>query len=65
MTNAEAAKHFASLPPNEDAEIVLVNGDTATAEVLSVDEPGRWLGELEEDERERCSKELATTFMKW
>lgn len=33
MTNAEAAKHFASLPADEQAKIVILNADTLTADV--------------------------------
>jgi len=37
MTNAEAAKYFASLPPNKKAEIVLLDGDSMWAESYNLD----------------------------
>jgi len=63
MTNAEAAKHFASLPPDEDAKILLVNGDTACAEELHLDPPGENLDQA--DNASEVDDALVTSFMKW
>lgn len=40
MTNAEAAQHFASLPPDNDAEILVIDGDTGSANTYTIEPPG-------------------------
>jgi len=63
MTNAEAVKHFASLPADEEAKILLINGDHGTAEPLFIDPPGTNLDEV--DDIADGDKKLATTYEKW
>ena len=65
MTNAEAAAHFAALPPDEEAEIVAINGDTSSAEVLSIDPPGTNLDVVEEEFLTEGDETLVTVFMQW
>ena len=66
MTNAEAAALFASLPPDEDARILQINGDTATAEPLYLDPPGTNLDQIDDrDDLADGDEKLATTFQKW
>jgi hypothetical protein len=65
MTNAEAAAHFASLPPDETAEVLLINGDTCFAESFEIDPPGTNLEEIDEDELRDEDKKLVTIFQKW
>ena len=48
MTNKEIAAHFAALPADEPARVLLVNGDAGIAEVLTVDEPGTNVQRAEE-----------------
>ena len=66
MTNAETAKHFASLPADEEAKILLINGDTSIAEPLFIDPPGTNLDEVDNlDDIADDDKKLATAFEKW
>lgn len=65
MTNSEAAAHFASMPPNERAMVLLINGDTATAEQWSLDWPGTNMEELDPDDIDAGSEKLATVFWTW
>ena len=39
MTNAETAQHFASLPPEDEAQIILVNRHQNDVELLVVSSP--------------------------
>lgn len=69
MTNAEAAAHFASLPPGEPAQLLLINEDTCSAMTLEIDEPCTnfenvkpdFLDEVLDDGDEK----LVTAFQKW
>lgn len=65
MTNAEAAAHFASLPSHETAKILLINGDTSSAESLTIDAPGTNLEDVEEEFLNDGDEKLATAFIKW
>ena len=65
MTNAEAAAHFASLPASEPAGVLVVNGDTCSAEALALDPPGTNLEEVEEDFLTKGDENLVTAFTKW
>ena len=40
MTNAEAAAHFAALPAEALAEVLLIEADTSSAENFTLDPPG-------------------------
>ncbi|MFO0851651.1 MAG: hypothetical protein U0871_24275 [Gemmataceae bacterium] len=37
MTNAQAAAHFASLPPDEEAVVVIANDDTKQVRQITLD----------------------------
>lgn len=51
MTNAEMAKHFASLPPDEEASIDVLNADSGLIETLEFDEANmHMLKQIEADE---------------
>jgi hypothetical protein len=65
MTNEQAAAHFASLPPNEVAEVLVINGDTAYAEALSLDQPGTHLDLVDDGCLLEVQKKLATAYLKW
>jgi hypothetical protein len=65
MTNAQAAAHFASLPADDQAEILLINGDTGSCEVQLLDPPGTNLGDVEPFLLTEESKKLPTTYQKW
>ena len=66
MTNAEAAAHFASLPPDETAKVLLINGDTCFAEPFEIDSPGTNLEEIDNENELRGEyKKLVTIFQKW
>ena len=65
MTNAEAATHFASLPPDEPAEVLVINGDTSSAESLTLDSPGTNLDQVEDEFLNDGDETLATAFTKW
>ena len=44
MTNAELAKYFASLPPNDEAEITIINADGGCGtKENKMDEINEWL----------------------
>lgn len=64
MTNAEAAALFASLLPNERASIIVINGDTLTAETVHLDEPGTNLEEIEKDCLPKDFWTLPTMYLK-
>ncbi len=65
MTNAEAAIHFASLPADKPAEVLVINGDTCSSESLTIDTPGTNLDVVEEDFLNEGDEILATAFTKW
>ncbi len=65
MTNAEAAAHFASLPPDEDADILVINGDTCSAEEVTIHQPGTNLEDVEDDFLTEKSRTLPTIYLKW
>jgi hypothetical protein len=65
MTNAQAAAHFASLPPDDQAEILLINGDTGSCEVQLIDPPGTNLNDVDPSSLTEKSKKLPTTYQKW
>jgi len=66
MTNEQAAAHFASLPPHEIAEVLVINDGTFYAEALPLDPPGT---NLECVDEEGClleiQKKLVTAYFKW
>jgi hypothetical protein len=53
------------MPPNERAMVLLINGDTATAEQWSLDWPGTNMEELDPDDIDAGSEKLATVFWTW
>lgn len=56
MTNAELAKHFASLPPDEEASLQKLNADTGLLEDVSIDTANRhMLDQIDDDEFVRAS----------
>jgi len=67
MTNAQAAAFFASLPDDEQAMVLLINGDAGVAEVLYISEPGANWDSLDEggSELDPIEKNLPTAFVKW
>lgn len=62
MTNAEAAIHFASMPADKPAEVLVINGTTSSAESLTICEPGTNLDEVEEDFLNEGDEKLATAY---
>jgi len=65
MTNAEAAQHFASLPPAGDAEVLVVNGCSGSAERFVIEPPGTNLEDIDSDALTENDEKLVTIFMKW
>ena len=63
MTNEEVAKYFANLPPNEEAKILLIDGDILWAQELLLDPPGTNLDDLHQDLDEAQTK-MITAFKK-
>lgn len=62
MTNKEAAIHFASLPAEDTAEILVINGSTSSAESLTIDQPGTNIDEVEEEFLQEGNESLATAY---
>ena len=65
MTNSEAAAHFASLPPDSPAMVLLVDGDTGMIESLDINTPGTNLENVEKGVIDEDQLLLATTYRKW
>ena len=65
MTNAEAAAHFASLPPDSQATVLLIDGDTFAARELVVDSPGTNIEEVEDGTLTDAQVSMATAYQKW
>jgi len=68
MTNAEAAAHFTSLPANEPAGVLVVNGDTCSAEALALESPygnGGICDTISTDFLTKGDENLVTAFTKW
>jgi hypothetical protein len=65
MTNAELAAHFAALPPNEEAVVLLIDGDALTASQCTIDEPGSNLDGVEKDTLDVGDEKLPSIFRKW
>lgn len=63
MTNAEAAAYFASLPQDEEAEIVLYDADTDFASFETLNKPGEF--ESENQEIETAAFEAVSVIRKW
>jgi hypothetical protein len=54
------------MPPNERAMVLLVNGDTGTAEPMFLNQPGTNLEDVDPDwQPDTESEKLATVFMEW
>ena len=60
MTNKEAAAHFAALPADGPAEILVINGDYGAAEILVIDEPGTNIEKIEIEEEDE--RKMATVY---
>lgn len=65
MTNAEAAKLFASFPADAPALVLLIDGDTATTEVFEIDAPGTNLEEVDEEYLNEEDKQYPTIYHKY
>ena len=65
MTNAEAAAHFAALPAEALAEVLLIEADTSSAENFTLDPPGTNLDEVEEEFLNEGDKNVVTIYRKW
>jgi hypothetical protein len=53
------------MPPTETAVIVLINGDTCSAEYVSIDPPGTNLDEVEKDFLDEGDEKLVTAYTSW
>jgi len=66
MTNAEAAKWFASLPPEKDAEILVLDADSGVINEDSLVAFGEHhLDDLDEGEEHPEVKGQPTLYQKW
>lgn len=65
MTNAQAATHFAQLPPDEQASILLINTDTGSSEKLYLQEPGTDLNEVTFNDLDPGDEALLTVTISW
>jgi hypothetical protein len=62
MTNAEAATHFASLPPEKTAAVIMIDVDAGASLTLLLDPPGTNLDEVEDGFLEDGDEKLATAL---
>lgn len=64
MTNKEVAEHFASLPPDAPAGIVVANLDTGFASDEQLVKFSEVKGEIE-DEQDEFDDDTPTAWQKW
>lgn len=65
MTNKEAAEHFAALPPDEDAIVLIIDGDNAMGEECTIDETGQEFLDDQCDNAEDLDPKHPHIYRKW
>ena len=65
MTNAEVAAYFASLPPDAEAEILVLNIDTESAIREIIEAPQTDFDQMGEWEFDEQDKKMLTVSLKW